>query len=399
MSSTRDRPGLSDSSPRPSTGTHRGATVLLAEDESLLRDCLSSILENDGYRVVAVDRAKEALALLDKVQPDIMVSDVMMPGMDGFALCRRVRADVRWSRLPFIFLTVRDQQVDMREAMQCGADDYLTKPFKAEELLAAVRGALDHTLRAHRAAGMAIRELRDALMRTVGHEFRTPLTYLLCYADLLEDRLNRKGDQAAIQLLDSLRSGALQLSSLVEDFLLLAFLQSRQDLGPVSPAADRIAFADAAVSRVAARFDAAAAAKSVRLTLRLGAPETLVSIDEPNLAQIVSRLIDNAIKFSRPEGGEVILASRLDVGLWCLEVADDGAGIPPDVLPWLFEPFGQVDRVRTEQEGAGMGLPIVDATVRLHGGQMSVESRLGLGSTFTVRLPLAGQDQRNRHDD
>lgn len=374
------------------------ATVLVVEDEALLRNSVALILADAGYRVLAAASAEEALALLEADHADLVLSDIGMPGMDGLALCRRLRSDTRWSRLPFVILTVNDRRIDMREAMQCGADDYLTKPFEVDELLAAVGSVLEHALQKHRAAGTAVSEMREAVVRSVGHEFRTPLTLVLCYADLLRETLESGNDAAASRLLDSLRSGALQLNSLVDDFLMLTFLRSRQGMGPVTPAADRRVVADTAVARAVASSEHAAAERDVTLRMRLDAAGALVAIDGPGLAQVVSRLVDNAIKFARPEGSQVVLTSSIEAGLWRLDVADDGIGIRAEALPGLFEPFTQVDRARWERGGAGLGLPIVDAMVRLYGGHLSVESEPGRGSTFTVRLPLAGQEGRSESD-
>jgi DNA-binding response OmpR family regulator len=119
------------------------ATILLVEDDPNIIDVVAHILEDEGYQVVRATGARSALSALQETRPDLIVSDVMMPGISGFAFFQRVRADSDWSRIPFIFLTAKTELTDMRFGMGLGADDYLTKPFDPEDLLIAVQVRLE----------------------------------------------------------------------------------------------------------------------------------------------------------------------------------------------------------------------------------------------------------------
>jgi signal transduction histidine kinase len=131
-----------------------------------------------------------------------------------------------------------------------------------------------------------------------------------------------------------------------------------------------------------------ARARDVSLALRAGASGVTVAGRQTAVMDIVRRLLDNAIKFSKQDGGHVLLSTWRDNEWWVLTVADNGIGIRQEALTWIFEAFRQVDRHQMEQQGAGLGLAIVQGLVKLHGGDVHVESDFGSGSTFTVRLPL-----------
>jgi signal transduction histidine kinase len=177
--------------------------------------------------------------------------------------------------------------------------------------------------------------------------------------------------------------------SLVEDFLLLTQLESgvvareatRVPLQPITP--------DPVIQQAVARARATAEARSVHLVAKCQTADVMVPICAEHLTQIVGRLLDNACKFSKPAGGRVEVTTGCREDSWQLAVSDQGIGIPPEALAWIFEAFRQVDRHRLEQQGSGVGLTIVRGLARVYGGQVAVESTPGQGSTFTVALPLA----------
>jgi two-component system sensor histidine kinase/response regulator len=372
--------------------THGGdaaqSTVLVVDDDPQMLEVISFILGDEGYRVIEASSGEAALLRMERASPDLILSDAMMPGMDGFAFCKRVRANPNWSQIPFIFLTARGRRTDLRHGMDLGADDYLMKPFEPEELLSAIRARLGRATQAKVALHRATVELRDTIIHTLSHEFRTPLCLVLGYTELLEESAHGMTDQEFQEFLHGLREGSGRLMNLVEDFLLLsqletgAFADQRQHLPRQMVEPDRV------VSHILERFESHTSAHNIRLTLQAGAPGTLVAIDERDLAEIVRRLIDNAIKFSKKESGQVVLSTRQEEGFWVLDIADTGNGIPGEALSWIFEAFRQVDRAKTEQQGAGLGLAIVRGLTELSGGRVTVVSEPGKGSTFTVRMPV-----------
>jgi signal transduction histidine kinase len=321
-------------------------------------------------------------------EPDLIISDVSMPGMDGFALCECVRANPRFAQTPFIFLTARGERADMRRGMGLGADDYVIKPFEPDDLLAAVNVRLARAAEAQAAIHQAGADLQDQIIRTLTHEFRTPLALVMGYTELLENSNEEMKPQEFSQVLQGLHTGSSRLMNLVEDFLLLSKLKTgviareieQNQQAPVPP--------DPVVRLLMQKIENRAAARNITLIADCLASGVRVDLYEQHLAEIVLRLLDNAIKFSKRRGGTVLVSTRVDAGDWVLTIADEGIGIRQEALPWIFEAFRQVDRARLEQQGAGVGLTIVRSLVELYGGQISIQSTQGQGTTCTVRLPL-----------
>jgi signal transduction histidine kinase len=366
-------------------------TILVVEDESALLQVVSLLLEDSGYRVLQATSGETALSVLREITPHLILSDVMMPGMGGVAFYARVRQDPRWSQIPFVFLTAQGQRSDIRRGMELGADDYLTKPFEPEELLAAVRARLTRAASTKTAIDEASSGLRDTIMRLLGHELRTPLTLVMGYGELLEETVRSLSDDDSAKLLSGLREGSHRLAHLVEDVLLLSKLESGLLTDHWAAHPQAMAEPDDWVAHVLEGFEDRAAARNVSLALNRGAPGAAIVASRQYVSEIVRRLVDNAIKFSRKEGGRVVLTTHLNGDFWVLDVVDDGVGIRPDALDWILDTFRQVDRDQMEQQGAGLGLAIVRGLAELLGGRVMVESEPDIGSRFTVCLLRAGQ--------
>ena len=364
-------------------------TILVVEDDLDMIDVVSLILADGGYDVLQATSGEEALSTLRESRPDLIVSDIMMVGMDGLALYKEVRADPDMAHIPFIFLTAMAQRTDVRRGMELGADDYITKPFEPEELLSAVRTRLIKADEARVAADRASAELKRTIIQTATHELQTPLTLMLGYTELLEAMGPEPRPEDLQEILRGLYTGTRRLMGLVKDMLLLSRLESGDLLREVREAPPQAAKPDRVLRDVAVQFEPRAAESNVSLVWRVGASAKGVAIQETHLAEIVRRLVDNALKFSRKEGAEVVVATGQDGRNWRLEVADNGVGIDPKALPWVFEAFRQVDRDKMEQQGAGLGLAIVRGLTEAYGGAVTVESTLGQGARFTVHLPLA----------
>lgn len=364
------------------------STILIVEDDSALRQIISSILELEGYAVLEAENGESALSMLKEGAVHLILSDVNMPGMDGYELFEQVRAHAAWAQIPFIFLTGKDERQEIRHGMAMGADDYLTKPFEPDELLSAVKIRLKRSAESQAAIRTA-HELRDTIIRTLSHELRTPMALIMGYGELLEYNVQDMSDEEFHQSLGALRRGSKRLMDTVESCLLLSKLKAgaTADLFDVAPR--EMAEPDEQLIYILDAFKNQAAAQNVSLDLRPGSAGVTLAVNHESFVEIVNRLVDNAIKFSKKEGGRVVLTTRQEEGFWRLDVADEGVGIDSDQLPLLFVSFGQVDREKMEQQGCGLGLSIVQELVKLYGGRVAVESELGQGSCFTVLLPLA----------
>jgi signal transduction histidine kinase len=363
-------------------------TVLVVEDEPVILEIITSLLQEEQYKVLQAPNGQAALALLEDDRPDLIISDIRMPGMDGFELCERVRTNPDFVQLPFIFLTGRDERADMRRGMGLGADDYLTKPFDPDDLLTAVRVRLSRAAETQAAIARAGSGLQDQIIQSLTHEFRTPLSLVVGYTDLLESTGRQLDEDDFESVMHGLHAGSRRLVSLVEDFLLLSKLRTGTIAEEIAQEPLAAVHPDLMVQGVAEQAEGRASARKVTLTVECTAPDVTVRISREHLGEIISRLLDNAIKFSKRDGGQVTLSTRREEGFWVLGVADEGIGIREEAHAWLFEAFQQVDRSQMEQQGTGVGLTIVKGLVEAYGGQIGLESTPGIGSTFSVWLPI-----------
>jgi signal transduction histidine kinase len=389
--------------------------ILIVDDHEPLRAAVQMVLETEGYDVLVAANGVHALDLLEEYHPDLIVADIMMPGMDGYDFCRAVRARPEGVSTPFIFLTARSEREDVLKGKALGVEDYLTKPFHPEELLVVVRARLERAQVVREVVDLEVERLKEQILATLGHELRTPLTHVISYADLILDDAAALPPEMLRDSLVTIREGGERMSRLVGDLLLLIRLDAgrlaeefhqgsrvRDDLGEL-------------VLRTVRRYEQRAVDQGLRLRVRVDRDLPPVRLCEPFFVDALDRLVDNALKFSRGMGQQVVVSAHAlpprptDVGPPTnvgpttelrgqgvgVAVTDEGAGIAAEDFPSLFERFRQINRDEMEQQGVGLGLSIARALVRLHGGEITVESTPGEGSRFTIRLPVADAPERS----
>nr|PZN53351.1 MAG: hypothetical protein DIU68_12760 [Chloroflexota bacterium] len=365
------------------------ATILVVEDDPNLLEGIRTILELDGYETITAENGQQALELLhyNGSHPDLIISDIMMPNMDGIELLKAVRKEPRWLMIPFIYLTAKGDKTDMQRGKRLGVDDYLIKPFEAEDLLIAV----ESRLRRHEALN-AIHEQRVAnlkrnILTILNHEFRTPLTFIVAYADMLTNHnANELSDQDLLAFLKGVKSGATRLRYLIENFILLVELET----GDAARTFEwrRMPIYDAGELLAEAANRALMSIETERFfTLNISPNLPLFVADREYLIIALTQLVVNAFKFSPPDSPVILGANadRDEIHLW---VQDFGLGIPEHELEAIWQLFYQVHREHDQDQGAGSGLAIVHGITRLHGGRISVQSEVNYGSIFTISLPV-----------
>lgn len=366
--------------------------IMVVEDDFALLEGIRELLELTNYQVIPASNGVEALKLLNRHRPDLIVSDIMMPEMDGYEFHSKVRERVELLTVPFIFLTARGEKVDIRRGKSLGADDYITKPFDDEDLLVAIEAKLTRWQSLREVQDEEIADLKHKILLTLSHEFRTPLTYIINYAEILEMGDEDLTSEDFSDFMKGIRRGAVRLNSLVEDFLALVEIQTGEAQQAYYYRRNRIEDS-AAWLRIQAK-QAEPQAEGAKLELMLDVPDELPSfvVDEVYLSDAIRRLMDNAIKFSGEKSEKVMFSAQEVDGEIVLQFEDHGVGIPEEDIDNLFNIFHQIDRAKSEQQGTGSGLAIVDGIVKIHGGRIEVESQLGVGSTFKVFIPIDPPD-------
>jgi signal transduction histidine kinase len=367
-------------------GSQGTAHILLADDNADMREYLARILHERGWAVETVGDGHAALAVAKARPPDLILSDVMMPGLDGFALLRALRADSSTAAIPVVLLSARAGEEARIEGAQAGADDYLVKPFGAQELLARIGTQL--SLARERARALEVSEAasraKSDFLAMMSHELRTPLNAIGGYASLMEMEVHgpltneQRSDLARIQ------QSQRHLLGLINQVLTYSFGRAgsaRYELVEL-PVHEALVTAEALVVVQAHARGLTYGGSNCESTLR-------VSADREGVQRILLNVLTNAIKFTEP-GGEIRTTCTADEDSVWISVIDTGIGIPPEKIRTIFEPFVQVDqRLTRPREGVGLGLAISRDLARGMGGDLTVESAPGKGSTFTLRLARA----------
>lgn len=364
------------------------AKILVVEDDTALLEGLRDVLELAGFGVLTASNGVEGLeTLTTHPLPDLIISDIMMPRMDGYEFYTRVREKPDWLNVPFIFLTAKGEKTDIRRGKQLGADDYLIKPFEEEDLLVAIESKLKRRAQLESARDLQMDDLKRRILTTLNHEFRTPLTYITTYTDMLNTAEPNISSDEFKQFMRGIQAGSERLRHLVEDFIALVELQTGETQRAYETRRQLITDLSEVLLRVVEQHQLRALTRKVRLeaTVPAALPPVWGEIDQ--LTSAVSRLVENGIKFSKKEGGWVRVMAHSTVHKIVIQVQDDGVGIRTTELSNLFNPLHQVDRAKMEQQGSGSGLAIARGIVAIHGGQLTVTSELGVGSLFSLELP------------
>lgn len=371
------------------------ALILVVEDDELMAQGIADILSIEGYRVATALNGQAALMKMRSQTPDLVLSDIMMPEMDGHDFCTLVRSSTEWRTVPFIFLTALGQRIDQRRALEMGADYYLTKPFEPDDLLLAVRTGLRRAADHQAATDAALADLRTSILITLNHEFRIPLTYITGYSQLLADDGQEMDKDTFRRCVNSLQNGVERLRRLVENVLFLTQLDSGEVAALIKMFPQQTARLWQVANDVVEARQSEAEARQVELHNQIRRDLPSVGIGEEYFGRILDHLVDNAIKFSKNAGGQVTLSSSRQGRYVEVAVGDDGIGVRPDALAGVFDSFRQVDRQKQEQQGAGLGLAIVRGLVQAHEGCVTIESEPDVGTTVKVQLPIAKNHMTN----
>lgn len=378
---SQDWPVMFVSNQSPALHPIQGNAILVVEDNQALNFTLCEMLQTHGYTVQSASNGSEALAILAQQPPDLVVSDLLMPEMDGYALLNRIRGNPRTRNLPVIFLTGHDTPEERRRAKESGVVDYLIKPLDEGDLLHTVRVVLKRHAEQEEDFHRRIEEVRNQILGLVQHEFRTPLTFVMGYAEYLQDALRQELPREELQhSVDAILEGSRRLHHLVESFLLLANLSREalpeDEVYPLDPAA----LWRECLTEVRETIEDA----EIKVVLTESPDPVMVFGVMDLLREALSRLLDNAIRYRRSGVRTIWLGTVAKPGLVGWTIRDEGVGIPAPLLAQLSAPFVRLHQRQADGHGIGLGLTLVRRVAELHGGYLEIESEEGVGSTFTL---------------
>jgi len=365
--------------------TRSTGRVLVVDDDEKNRRLLHDILEAQGHEVSVAEDGERALALALANPPDAVLLDVMMPRMDGFEVCRRLRQDVGTAHVPILMVTALVDRTSLMTGIRAGANDFLTKPVDVEELRLRVRNAVSakhlyDRVQADRVRLEALGALRDNLTDMIVHDMRSPVLVVSMALGVLRGGADRlTPDERKFHALGE--QACRELMAMVNSLLDVSRLESHEMPLDRAPH-DLAAIARAAVESVAVL------AREKALRFDFAGDSATVVVDRDVLGRALVNLLGNAITFS-PDGDVITIRIVTADSMVRLMVTDRGPGIAPEHHQRVFEKFGQVDsRKRGAKPSSGLGLTFCKLAIEAHGGQIGVASQVGQGSTFWITLPV-----------
>jgi len=356
--------------------------ILVVEDSNAVRNNISQLLTIKGYDVEIAENGKIGLEKVNKVMPDLIISDIMMPEMDGHLFFSELKKCSRTALIPFIFLTAKASPEAMRQGMKEGADDYLIKPFRANDLFDAVEARLNKKIKWQ----SKIDDITSHLSNYVPHELRNPLVGIMGFTDILLDEINNLANKEKMEMLRMIKQSSRKLYKTIEKFILYAdfVINSNEVYQTVNNNSVKIINSKKIISDVA---NESIKGEDRLCDLKMNLIDAQISIDREYFVFILDELIENAIKFSS-KGKAIEISSEIIEDKLFIKIKDNGRGMTSEEIN-LIEPFVQHGRKYFEQPGIGLGLVVVKKLVSLYGGEINFESVKDNHTSVTLTFNVA----------
>ncbi len=349
--------------------------ILIVDDVSTNLKILGAILKDKGYKVRPVPHGVLALQAAEKEKPDLILLDIMMPDMDGYEVCRQLKENVKLCDIPIIFISALSEPEDIVRALNSGGVDYITKPFRAEEVKARVATHLK--LYKQSKELKELNATKDKFFSIIAHDLRGPLSGLIGLAEMMSDDTLPFEPEEKKDLMCDLRDSARNIYNLLENLLEWSQMQRRQ-----ISFAPQMLLVHEIIHEVLTIVAELARKKAIEIVVDIPQEEKVFA-DTNMLQTVIRNLVTNAIKFT-PQEGTITLSTKHPNGKEVLfMVKDSGIGMDTEMVENLFRMDAKISRIGLDGEaGTGLGLLLSKEFVEKHGGKLWVESEEGKGSTF-----------------
>jgi signal transduction histidine kinase len=381
--------GLMDTSLISAPSALQGRRILVVDDDRLNLRILGGILRPENYELAEANTGERALEVIAEFKPHLVLLDVMMPGIDGFETCRRIRAKYGDQSPPVIFITAKTEADDVVEGLGVGAVDYLPKPFKAKEVQARVRSHLQNQLLSEQKQ-LLVEQLSKAnaaknrFLGMAAHDLRNPLASIRGLAEFLHEGAVGPLTPEQSDLMKTILDASRSMLSMVNELLDVATIESGElKLSIGSTDLGRLA------GEGVAMINLEAAKKHTQVVLESPAIPVILAIDAARIRQVIDNLLSNAVKFS-PPGSHIktFVAADPANGSGSFYVRDQGPGIPDGERHRLFQDFSRLSiRPTAGEKSTGLGLAICRKIVEAHCGVITAENLPSGGCEFRVTLP------------
>lgn len=369
---------------------HITPTVLIVDDNSNNVKIIAITLRELNYKLVIATSGQSAIEMVEKTRPDLVLLDIMMPGMDGYETCEIIKSKKENENLPIIFLTALNDKSNIIRGFEVGGVDYITKPFNKEELISRVKTHLElkftqDELKKTTDYLYNLNSLKDKMFSVIGHDLRSPLGSVKMTLEYLSETVTETTGEELKTTVDLLLKTTDEVFSLLENLLGWAKSQS----GNIALSMEPIDLVDL-VYKIYLLNKGNLKYKNINFKMEI-APGAVIFADLNTITSVFRNLLSNAIKFT-PEGGEITIKSVQSGKQVEIEFRDTGVGIPEENIPKLFDSSQHLTTYGTNREsGSGLGLNLCyDFTVK-NGGNIRVESTVGKGTSFYLTLPAEAQ--------
>lgn len=363
--------------------------ILLVDDDRLNLRILAGILKPEGATVAEANSGESALELYENFNPDLVLLDVMMPGINGYETCRRLKQRYGETCAPIIFITAKSETDDIVEGFAAGGVDYLPKPIRPREALARIRIHVQIRILSEQQNQLVVQlshanAAKNRLLGMAAHDLRNPLASIRALAEFLSDGTVGALTPEQLDLVSTIRESSHSMLTLVNELLDLSVIQSdelklvRADISLTELIAKSVSLANLNAGK-----------KGTTLTFPADATVGKILIDAEKIKQVIDNLLSNAVKFS-PPGSAIRVSLTAQDGQATVGVRDQGPGIPPAEKDKLFQDFGRTSVKPTGGEKSiGLGLAICKKLIVAHGGAIWADNERDGGCTFRFSLPLS----------
>jgi signal transduction histidine kinase len=351
--------------------------ILIADDEVSNTDLFASVLEQSNF---SVDKAFDGEECLQKARSavfDLILLDVNMPKLDGYEVIKQLKRMPHLKHTPVVFLTgYGTSPANIESGYLLGSTEYWTKPIAVQELEVRVRAILRIA-----EAEKKLRDAQEVFISMIIHDLRSPLSGIVGFAEFLEEEKD-KFEPHLVEMVDAIGSSADLMLTIVADFLEI----TRLEMGESKIQRVQVSLSDI-IDRCILRYSAAQREKSLQVKTHVSELPTIFA-DPDRMDVVFNHLLDNAIRFT-PENGSISITANAEAGSVVVTVTDTGTGISDQDIPMLFDKM-RIATPESKRAGSrtGLGLPICKGIIELHGGTLSVQSKKGKGTIFTITLPL-----------
>jgi CheY-like chemotaxis protein/anti-sigma regulatory factor (Ser/Thr protein kinase) len=360
--------------------------ILLIEDNPNVLLNTTRMLQSEGYVVISASNGRDGLKMAQQSIPSLIICDIMMPELDGYGVITALRANPATTAIPFMFLSAKSDKTDLRQGMELGSDDYLTKPFTRDELLGAINAQFRKQEIINNYYKQELDNLRGNISKSLPHQLLFPAIEVMGLADILVKNYHAMEAHEVPDIAKRIRKAGRDMHEMVKKFLLYADLESTEkDSEWISQTKNsKSTFIDIEIASCAKKIAEDYSRKS---DLKVDIKDASIQISDSYLITIAKEIIDNAFKFSA-EGSEIRVLGDWENGDFCLSVTDHGQGFAPEHLAGLGA-YIKFEKKLYIQQGTALGLAIAKRLVDLHDGRLEIESVPYEETTVKVFLPLA----------